>query len=278
MFYISKAAADRLLARIGGSVDYFRHRARSLGPDEVRMWETPLRLRGRIVGRIHKKVPVRHVIGHWPGTSERLAGNLIIVMANYDGVGTDELGQLYPGAIDNASGVATMLELIRSWKTSGYEPKKTFLFVAYAAYGFDYGKPPNPEPNVKQILGAKFGFSTSFKKEAIVRLRGLGVGKTLEISTGGSQHLADLVERAGKSAGVKVKRVDKDVDISVIYKGGRAVFKGQEAPTLRVFSQGWTRYALTPDDMPDRVSLDNLRKHGRAISIALQVLGREVSY
>ncbi len=278
MFYISKEAADRLLARVGGSVDYFRKRARALGPDEIRVWETHLHLRGRIVGRIHKKVPVKHVIGHWPGTSERLSENLIVVMANYDGIGVDELGQWYPGALDNASGVATMLELVRSWKEAGYEPKKTFLFVAYAAYGFDYGKRPNPEPNVKQILGAKFGFSTSYKKEAIVQLRGLGAERTLLVSTGGSQHLARLMERAGKQAGVKVKRVDKDLDISVIYKGGKAAFKGQEAPTVHLRGGGWDRYALTPEDTPDRIRPTDLQKLGQAISIALQVLGREVSY
>ena len=278
MFYISKEAADRLLARIGGSVDYFRKRSRTLGPDEIATWDTTLRLRGRIVGKIHKKVPVRHVIGHLPGVSETLSEDLIVVMANYDGVGVDELGQMYPGALDNASGVAAMLELVRSWKEAGYEPKKTFLFVAYAAYGFDYGKPPNPEPDVKQLLGAKFGFSTSYKKEAIVYLRGLGARPTLHASTGGSQHLADLFERAGKQAGVKVKREESPLDISVIYKGGAAVFKGQEAPTVHLTGEEWQRYALTPQDTPDRVQPAYLEKIGRAVSIALQVLGREVNY
>ncbi len=278
MFYISKEAADRLLARIGGSVDYFRKKARTLGPDEIATWNTRLRLRGSIVGKVHKKVPVRHVIGHWPGTSEKLAENLIVVMANYDNVGVDELGQVYPGALDNASGVATMLELVRSWKAAGYEPKKTFLFVAYAAYGFDYGKRPNPEPDVKQLLGAKFGFSTSYKKEAIISLRGLGADRMLYASTGGSQHLANLLERSGKRAGVKVKRVETPLDISVIYKGGGAAFKGQEAPTVHLRGGQWAMYALTPEDTPDKVDAGNVQKLGQAISIALQVLGREVSY
>jgi len=38
---------------------------------------------------------------------------IIMVSAYYDGVGTDPQGILYPGANDNASGVATMLELAR---------------------------------------------------------------------------------------------------------------------------------------------------------------------
>ncbi len=278
IFYISKEAADRLLARVGGSVDYFRGRARTLGPDEVASWETNLRLRGKIVGKVHKKVPVRHVVAHWPGQSDQLDENLVIVMANYDGVGTDEAGQVYPGAVDNASGVATMLEMIRSWKATGYEPKKTFIFVAYAAYGFDYGKPPNPEPDVRQLLGGKFGFSTSFRKEAIVRLRGLGRDDRLVAATGGSQHLADLLQRSGKQVGVKVERAREGLDIAVIYEGKGAALQGQEAPTIRLTGGTWYEVAQTPQDTPDQVHADALAKVGRVISLFLQVMGREVNY
>lgn len=278
MFYISKEAADRLLQRVGGSVDYFRGRARTLGPDEVATWETNLRLRGRIVGKVHKKVPVRHVIAHWPGQSDQLDENLIIVMANYDGVGRDEMGRTYPGAVDNAGGVATMLEMVRSWKATGYEPKKTFIFVAYAAYGFDYGKPPNPEPDVRQLLGGKFGFSTSFRKEAIVMLRGLGRDDRLVAATGGSEHLANLLIRSGKQMGVKVERAREGLDIAVIYEGGGAAFKGQEAPTVRLFGGTWRDVSQTPADTPDQLRADALARVGRAISLFLQVLGREVNY
>ncbi len=278
MFYISKEAADRLLERVGGSVDYFRGRARTLGPDEIATWDTNLRLRGRIVGRVHKKVKVRHVIGHWPGQSDQLDENLIIVMANYDGVGVDEMGNVYPGAVDNASGVATMLEMIRSWKAAGYEPKKTFIFVAYAAYGFDYGKPPNPEPDVRQLLGGKFGFSTSFRKEAIVMLRGLGRDDRLVAATGGSQHLANLLARSGKQMGAKVERAREGLDIAVVYEGGGAAFKGQEAPTVRLTGGTWREVSQTPADTPEQVKPSSLARVGRAISLFLQILGREVNY
>ncbi len=278
IFYISEEAADRLLARVGGSVNYFRGRARTLGPDEVATWETNLRLRGKIVGKVHKKVPVRHVIAHWPGQSDQLDENLIVVMANYDGVGTDEEGRIYPGAVDNASGIATMLEIVRSWRAAGYEPKKTFIFVAYAAYGFDYGKPPNPEPDVRQLLGGKFGFSTSFRKEAVVLLRGLGRDERLLAATGGSQHLADLLARAGKQMGVRVERAREGLDIAVIYGGRGAALQGQEAPTVRLTGGTWAQVAHTPNDTLSQVHATELAKVGRVISLFLQVMGREVNY
>jgi len=78
------------------------------------------------------------VIGHLPGVAglrgeAQLDQRAILVVAQYDGLGRDMQGTLYPGANDNASGVAMMLELIRAWNEMGYQPKKTFVFVAYAA-------------------------------------------------------------------------------------------------------------------------------------------------
>lgn len=278
MFYISRQAAARILARAGLSLEQLEAETARLAPDEVRRWETSVRLRGRIVGEVHSKVPVKHVLAYWPGRSQTLASELIVVLANYDGVGIDAMGRLYPGALDNASGIATLLELARSWKAAGYEPRKSFIFAAYAAYGFDYGKPPALEPDIKQLLGGKYGFSTAFHHEAIIYLKGLGGSRTLDVATGGSQHLFQVFQEGARRAGVGVRRTDREVDIAVIYEGGGAIPRGQVAPTARVSSQGWEEVSQTVEGTPARVHPDALAAVGRAISIALQAMGREVNY
>ncbi|MCD6520758.1 MAG: ABC transporter permease subunit, partial [Anaerolineae bacterium] len=58
-------------------------------------------------------VPVRNVIGYWPGVELTANSQVVMVTAYYDGLGRFPDGTLYPGANDNASGVATMLEMIR---------------------------------------------------------------------------------------------------------------------------------------------------------------------
>ncbi|MGH7027809.1 M20/M25/M40 family metallo-hydrolase [Brevundimonas sp.] len=66
-----------------------------------------------------------NIIGVIPGT--RVADKYIVVTAHYDHVGVNN-GQIYNGADDNASGVATMLELAKRLKAN--PPEHTVLIVA----------------------------------------------------------------------------------------------------------------------------------------------------
>jgi len=67
-----------------------------------------------------------NVLGLIPGT--RVGDRYIVVSAHYDHVGTHD-GQIYNGADDNASGVATMLELAKRLKAQA--PEHSVLLVAF---------------------------------------------------------------------------------------------------------------------------------------------------
>ena len=66
-----------------------------------------------------------NIIGVIPGT--RVSDKYIVVTAHYDHVGVNN-GQIYNGADDNASGVATMLELAKRLKAN--PPEHSVLIVA----------------------------------------------------------------------------------------------------------------------------------------------------
>jgi len=66
-----------------------------------------------------------NIIGVIPGT--RVADKYIVVTAHYDHVGVND-GQVFNGADDNASGVATMLELAKRLKAN--PPEHSVLIVA----------------------------------------------------------------------------------------------------------------------------------------------------
>ena len=73
-----------------------------------------------MTGETGEPLLARNVIGVLPGTNPALNGQALIVSAHYDHLGfgwpdsrAGAKGQLYPGADDNASGVAVMLELAR---------------------------------------------------------------------------------------------------------------------------------------------------------------------
>jgi len=84
-------------------------------------------------------VETMNVIGILPGTKPELAGQSAVVSAHYDhlGLGWPDVrkgseGKVHPGADDNASGVAVMLELAKLFAT-GEKPSRTLVFVAFSA-------------------------------------------------------------------------------------------------------------------------------------------------
>ncbi len=85
-----------------------------------------------------KSVQVRNVVGVLPGNKPELAGQSVVLSAHYDHLGhgwpggRDTFkGQIHPGADDNASGVAVMLEMAHSLARSA--PDRTIIFLASTA-------------------------------------------------------------------------------------------------------------------------------------------------
>ncbi len=81
-----------------------------------------------------------NVVGHLAsmastsGTSVPAAGErpVILLTAHYDGQGVHPAGQVYPGADDNASGVAGLLEVARLVALTP-DPRTAWVFVAFGA-------------------------------------------------------------------------------------------------------------------------------------------------
>ncbi|MES2443191.1 MAG: M20/M25/M40 family metallo-hydrolase [Pseudomonadota bacterium] len=82
-------------------------------------------------------VETPNVIGILPGADPRLASEYVVLSAHLDHEGTDPNlpgpDKIYNGAMDNAAGVATMLEAARAFAESGKRPKRSILFVALTA-------------------------------------------------------------------------------------------------------------------------------------------------
>ena len=276
--WVSEAAANRMLAPAGLSVATLRERQRNLAPDEVQVWPTGVTVESALVGEVHKKVPVRHVIGYWPGTDENEDDKLIVVLAQYDGLGPDETGRLYPDA-NNAANIAAMLELLRSWHETGYQPRKTVIFVAYVGEGFDFGQIPSRRPNVERLISAKFGFATAFTPEAFVFLDGVGAGSgnDLTLAAGGNLRLAQLFENAGRQMGVRTRRANEEFALDIIF-GGTGNVATEDAPTITLRWTGAEAITGTPADAPEAVDPGKIERSGRVLSLALLIMGREVNY
>jgi hypothetical protein len=294
ILWISESTANRLLANIDRTVGDIRQADEDLGVDEVLDLRTGMVASMAVPGSMHERVPVRHILGQLPGQAGHIEGapqadaakldhELVVVIAQYDAPPPmpDEgrSDQRYPAANDNASGVAVMLEVIRTLGESGYEPYRSFLFVAYSGEGQEGGEWVYP-PDVERFLEAKRGFSENFELEAVVNLRGLGAesGDGVVISAGGSLRLADLLERAADQMGVSSHRSGEPIDISIVFEEKELGEKAQEVPEVGLTTEGWEAVSCTPLDTSESISRDRLEEAGRTLSLALMILGRERRY
>lgn len=75
----------------------------------------------------------RNVLGVIPGRDPENAHELIVIGAHYDHMGASPDGTYWPGANDDASGVALLLEIARLWQEHGYAPRRSVLFAAWDA-------------------------------------------------------------------------------------------------------------------------------------------------
>ena len=237
--------------------------------------------------RIHLDIPVEDenlhevyydVIGYLPGTGAQtrteagvpLDKYVIIVSAYYDGLGLGVEGGMYPGANDNASGVATMLEVARLLKTTSYAPEKTVIFVAWA--GGERGE----GLSTFKVLNARAGF-TDMTLEAVIELSGTGggTGGGVAIGQGTSFRLTKLIEQAARRVGVSVTTRGRNPHFGMDHAYS---FGGRTALSAFLSWDGSDELAHTVLDSADRLDVRKLERVGRLATLTVMVLTRETAY
>ena len=100
----------------------------TLKRDQIFPLENPIHINISITP---KYLTGSNIIAHLPGESD----NNIVVSAHYDGYGINVDGKIYPGADDNASGVAAVLELMRYFNSfkERSDLKTGIIFIFYSA-------------------------------------------------------------------------------------------------------------------------------------------------
>jgi len=143
-----------------------------------------------------------NVIGVLPGSDPALKDEVVMVMAHLDHLGMKPEGtpgdRIYNGAMDNGTGVATMLETARALVQSGERPRRTVMFMASTG-------------EEKGLLGADyFG---AYPVVPLERIAGL-VNMDMPILT---YDFADIVgeDRHSSSMGVLVARAAARMGVKV---------------------------------------------------------------
>lgn len=197
-----------------------------------------------------------NVLGWLPGSDPVLREEYVVVGAHYDHVGSDDLGNIWNGADDNASGTAALLEIADAIAALPEPPRRSVVLCAWSA-------------EERGLLGSKaFGKSPPIPFEKMAAYFNMDMvgrnepGKILAI------HASDSLFRFGKAAGARHGLALEDGPKLYLSLSDTEPFVDRGVPTLFLFSGMHDDYH-TPSDDPGTIDPD---KAARAARVVLDVL------
>ena len=256
---MSESAARDLITDLGYDLDEL---SLMLEEEETVWVETNIPVRVR-VGLDYDQVPGVNVIGYIPGEDVRVQTQRILVAAPYTGPSPFE-DTIYPGADENASGVAIMLEVLRLWREMEFKPDHTVVFAAFDENG---GENFVLEP----ILPTQ---ATGTWTTVIIYGLGAGDGENLSrIQTGGA--LETVFDQSARTMGIRTEPLNY---WPFFFAGGGG--RGWDLPADPSYSgiavtRPGDAYSNTPLDTRDHLDPENIEDAGRALAHFLMVISSE---
>ncbi|MCK4977128.1 MAG: M28 family peptidase, partial [Anaerolineales bacterium] len=221
-----------------------------------------LRLRNKTHLSSPKTVDTKNILGLLPGSDPFLSRETIIIGAHYDHVGDDPDGTRYSGGNDDASGIGVLLEIVRLWQETGFQPKHSILFAAWGAQ--EMGN-----------LGSEFYVNHPALPleltNAMIQLDGVGGGDGFNL---GAQALWEsdgillfYLEAAGNALGENV------VVTQPIGNSDHLPFQSEGLPTV-LLSWRLASEDNLPDSMANTVHPERLEVSGRVTTLLLMNLSQ----
>jgi hypothetical protein len=200
--------------------------------------------------RSQSRGPMVNVVGALPGQDSRKASEAVLIGAHRDHFGRHG-GLLFPGADDNASGTAVLLETARVLAASRIKPKRTVLFVSFS--GEEQG-----------LLGSRLYVNRPVlpldRLAAMINVDHAGVGNG-RLTVGVTGLARERAADAGRLAGLSDL-----LDLFGFFPGGDHVpFKEAGVPTVTVVSGGPHPHFHQPADRAETVQPQILEKAARYV-------------
>ncbi|OJW19506.1 MAG: aminopeptidase [Planctomycetales bacterium 71-10] len=238
-------------------------KAAGLIADEFRRLGLEPLFAGRYVQEIPPAPPVettgRNVGAVIRGSDPDLAGRYVILSAHYDHLGVRR-GVLYPGADDNASGVAMMLESARCLAARAEKPRRSVVFLAFdqeeaGLYGSRYfaAHPPFALESIDLFITAD--------------MIGRSLGGVCDdfFFVMGTEHVPALRPWLHEAvAGRPVRMGVLGADLLVLNRSDYGPFRTRKVPFL-FFSTGENPRYHSPADTPDTLDYPKLTEISRVI-------------
>ena len=226
-----------------------------LKPSSIDLAGVALTLDHRV--RRSERITSSNVAGLLEGSDPALKNETVIICAHHDHLGSVEEGY-FPGANDNASGTAGVIELARAFASSGLRPRRSILFIVFGSeeeglYGSYY--------YVQQPLRSLDG------TVAVLNLDMIGQNETPSPQTDarwhvpadtanaldpiGTHYSPDLrraIESANERVGLKLDfRLDGDHSLDVLQRCDHYPFLLERIPSVWLFAGFHPEYHQTTD-------------------------------
>jgi Zn-dependent M28 family amino/carboxypeptidase len=169
-----------------------------------------------------------NVVAMFPGTDAKLKDEYVVMSAHLDHVGVGRAvngDNIYNGAMDDASGIASLLEVARLVKTAGMNPKRSVIFLAVTC-------------EEKGELGSRyFAAHPTVPRNRIVADINLDMFlplyalKVIEVQGLTESTLGEQVTAAAKSLGVAVQ-TDREPEQNRFIRSDQYSFIRQGIPAL----------------------------------------------
>jgi hypothetical protein len=195
----------------------------------------------------------RNVAAVLPGSDPKLADEWIALCAHFDHLGKS--GEtLYPGADDNATGIAMLLEVAERFALRKEKPRRTLVFIAFdqeevGLLGSTYfaTHPPRPFRKLKASITADMlGRSLAEVMDEYV----------FALGSERSPQLRKLLEEVKPPKGLTTGRVGADL---IGTRSDYGPFRDRRIPFL-FLSTGQHPDYHTPSDVPERIDYVKLRR------------------
>jgi hypothetical protein len=211
-----------------------------------------------------REAALRNVVGMIPGTRSDLPKDLLVIGAHYDHLGmgdpgclTENRGKAHPGANDNASGVAVLLELARTlWKET--PPARTVVFVAFA------GEEQGRLGSTHFVTRADYRPERTFAMVNLDTVGRLEGRKALVLGGASAREWVHIFRGAGYLAGVETALAAGDLDAS-----DDVTWRNAGVPAVQIFGGPSPDYHR-PSDTADRIDGAGLVK---IAALAAEVVG-----
>ncbi|MCI0342382.1 MAG: M28 family peptidase [Planctomycetales bacterium] len=221
----------------------------------------------------------RNVLALLPGSDPERRREVVIVSAHYDHLWPrtrpDGSEVLFPGADDNASGVAALLEIAEAFAGDASPPARSLLF---AAWDGEEGGPPSDAPG-GPLGGAALGLrgSRHFVKEPVVPLERIAAMTTMDmvsrdflgvmedtvyvVGAERSDALREAVEAVAPDSGLSFDHAGIDL---IGPRSDHFPFALREVPVL-FFSTSQHRDYHRPTDRPEKCRPGKMEAIARAV-------------